>query len=390
METLYILDAKKNLREWSIKLETEGDRVFIIRKYGHVGGKLIEKRKEITQAKSKKTLKDQALFEANKEWKDQIQKKKYSINKPDDNTPAIFKPMLAQTFNPKKGFKLPCMAQPKVDGVRAYILIDDENKCTINSRNHKPWLNMDFITELFAKYKNIVFDGELYNHNMSFQQLMKLVKLKTITEKNELLKKIQNNVEYHIFDCHFTNDKDMSFEDRYNFLLSIEKDFKDTPIKFIKSTTIKTKEDIDILHDKYVKEGYEGIILRDPKSPYEYKRSKFLQKFKKFFDYEFEVIGYDKEMQNDIPLVVWKCKTSVEEKSFKKLYNEMKEQLNYKNIELTNKEFNVRPRGTNEFRAILYKEADKYIGKKLTVIFQELTDDGIPRFPVGKNFRDDI
>jgi len=366
METLYILDAKKKLREWSIKLETQGDRVFIIRKYGHVGGKLIERRTEITEIKSQKTLKEQALFEANKEWKDQIQKKKYSINKPDNNAPAIFKPMLAQTFNSKKGFKLPCMAQPKVDGVRAYILIDDKNKCSINSRNHKPWFNMDFITKLLVKYKNIVFDGELYNHNMSFQQLMKLVKLKTITEKNELLKKIQNNVEYHIFDCHFTNNKDMSFEDRYNFLLSIEKDFKDTPIKFIKSTTIKTKEDIDILHDKYVKEGYEGIILRDPESPYEFKRSKFLQKFKKFFDDEFEVIGYDKEMQNDVPLVVWKCKTS------------------------TNKEFNVRPRGTNKFRAILYKEADKYIGKKLTVIFQELTDDGIPRFPVGKNFRDDI
>ena len=31
---------------------------------------------------------------------------------------------------------------------------------------------------------------------------------------------------------------------------------------------------------------------------------------------------------------------------------------------------------------------DKYIGKKLTVIYQELTEDGKPRFPVGKAIRD--
>ena len=78
------------------------------------------------------------------------------------------------------------------------------------------------------------------------------------------------------------------------------------------------------------------------------------------------MVGFDKEIQNDIPLIVWKCKTK------------------------NGKEFNVRPKGTNEERAKFYKEAKKYIGKKLTVEYQELTDDGIPRFPVGKNFRNDI
>ena len=31
---------------------------------------------------------------------------------------------------------------------------------------------------------------------------------------------------------------------------------------------------------------------------------------------------------------------------------------------------------------------DKYINKLLTVIFQEYTADGIPRFPIGKSIRD--
>ena len=158
----------------------------------------------------------------------------------------------------------------------------------------------------------------------------------------------------------------MIFKDRYKYLLSLEEYFNNTPVKIVKVKTINKTNEIDTLHDKFVKDGYEGIILRTPESPYEFKRSKYLQKYKKFFDDDFEVVGFDKEIQNDIPLIVWKCKTK------------------------NGKEFNVRPKGTNEERAKFYKEAKKYIGKKLTVEYQELTDDGIPRFPVGKNFRNDI
>ena len=388
MDKLYIIDAKGKIREWSISVEKDNEnRVFIVRKYGQLDGKMIEKKKEIIKAKSKSTIEEQALFEAEKEWRDQIEKKKYSTNIPKINNssqnleknPSLksineFKVMLAQTYKPEKGFPLICVAQPKLDGVRAYF-----NKGQFNSRNHKEYYNMQHISSFFNKkeFDNVIFDGELYNHKMGFQELMTLVKPKQIDisnqknekkikENQELLQKIQKTVEYHIFDCFFIDDKNMIFKDRYKYLLSIEKYFENTPIKIVKVKTINKTHEIDTLHDKFVKDGYEGIILRTPNSPYEFKRSKYLQKYKKFFDDEFEVIGFDKEIQNGISLIVWKCKTK------------------------TGKEFNVRPKGTNEERAKYYEEAKKYIGKKLTVEYQELTDDGIPRFPVGKNFRDDI
>ena len=388
MDKLYIIDAKQKIREWSISVEKDNEnRVFIVRKYGQLDGKMIEKKKEIIKAKSKSTIEEQALFEAEKEWKDQIEKKKYSVNIPKINNssqnleknPSLksideFKVMLAQTYKPEKGFPLVCFAQPKLDGVRAYF-----NKGLFKSRNHKEYYNMQHISSFFNKkeFDNVIFDGELYNHKMGFQELMTLVKPKQIDisnqknekkikENQELLEKIQKFVQYHIFDCFFIDDKNMIFKDRYKYLLSIEKYFENTPIKIVKVKTINKTNEIDILHDKFVKDGYEGIILRTPNSSYEFKRSKYLQKYKKFFDDEFEVIGFDKEIQNDIPLIVWKCKTK------------------------NGKQFNVRPKGTNEERAKYYEEAKKYIGKKLTVEYQELTDDGIPRFPVGKNFRDDI
>ena len=41
-----------------------------------------------------------------------------------------------------------------------------------------------------------------------------------------------------------------------------------------------------------------------------------------------------------------------------------------------------------EYRKKLFENGRNHIGKKLTVIFQEFTKDGIPRFPVAKDIRD--
>ena len=53
------------------------------------------------------------------------------------------------------------------------------------------------------------------------------------------------------------------------------------------------------------------------------------------------------------------------------------------------KEFRVRPRGTIEQRKEWFKNGKKYIGKMLTVIYQELSEQNVPRFPVGKAIRED-
>ena len=51
--------------------------------------------------------------------------------------------------------------------------------------------------------------------------------------------------------------------------------------------------------------------------------------------------------------------------------------------------FSVRPVGTHEERRAMYKNGASYIGKMLTVKYQELSNDGVPRFPVGLHIRED-
>jgi len=78
---------------------------------------------------------------------------------------------------------------------------------------------------------------------------------------------------------------------------------------------------------------------------------------------EFEIVGFHDGEGVDRELVIWDCITK------------------------EGKQFSVRPRTTFEERRRLFKEASNYLGKYLTVIFQEYSPDMIPRFPVGKAIR---
>lgn len=79
---------------------------------------------------------------------------------------------------------------------------------------------------------------------------------------------------------------------------------------------------------------------------------------------EFKIIGFHEGKGDEKGLVIWDCITKEE------------------------KPFSVRPKGNAEQRKELYNNGNKYIGKKLTVIFQEYHESGIPRFPVGKAIRE--
>ena len=133
----------------------------------------------------------------------------------------------------------------------------------------------------------------------------------------------------------------------------------------MKTIDAKDQEEFDLYEGMFVDEGYEGMMVRNQASAYKYKhRSYDLQKVKRFVDDEYEIIGGDEGSGREAGLIVYRCITA----------NGLK--------------FSVRPRGSHEERAEIFKNLNDYIGKYLTVRYQELTDDGCPRFPVGLAVRD--
>ena len=118
------------------------------------------------------------------------------------------------------------------------------------------------------------------------------------------------------------------------------------------------------MHNTWVADAYEGLMLRNKQGPYEHSRSRHLQKYKEFEDDEFEIVGFKEGVGNDKGTIVFKCVT--------------KEGIS----------FDCRPRGTVEYRKELFEDGENLIGKPLTVRYQGYGSQGAPRFGVGISIRD--
>ena len=208
-------------------------------------------------------------------------------------------PMLANKYDERKKYlKLPGAISRKLDGIRAMIRISKNNQLIISSRTNKEFSNLDTLrlqsSFLFKKFPNIVFDGELYSHEIPFNDISGCVR--SIKNKS----KYDDAIEYFMFDLFNRDDPNMSYYDRMELQKKVEYEYnkivpeKDRKIKFEYYEIIKAHEDVQKFHDKFVGEGYEGVILRNLyNSPYMFKnRSNDLLKYKNFEDTEFKITDY--------------------------------------------------------------------------------------------------
>ena len=268
-------------------------------------------------------------------------------------------PMLAHRYNEKKGdIKFPCFVQPKLDGVRCVVV---GNKLYSRNGNRFPVLpHIENELKLYNK-NNLILDGELFTDDINFEKIVGLVKKYKKSEEDE---KNSLKIYLNVFDY---IDSKLPFNKRLiNLNQFFEKNKNMKYIKQVKTEECPQEKNIEEFLEKYTKEKYEGLIIRNKSGLYEENtRSVHLQKLKKFIDEEFEIIDYTTPDQGkEVGCVIWICKTK------------------------EGKQFSVRPSGNYQERKKLYREAKKYIGKMLTVRYQELTNGHVPRFPVGVTIRD--
>jgi len=365
--TLYSKSKGGKTQIWKIEVtKGPGEGATISVSYGYEGGAMQENKKEILKGKVKRSAWEQAVSEAQSDWKKK-KDKGYAENLGNAHIPGVAEeqavaahktilPMLAHDYHKRgKSIVFPAFVQAKLDGVRSVF-----HNGVLSSRMGKPFSGLEHITgELGpATAEGLILDGEVYSTTLPFQQFVGLVKKKKFTAADtEHLKQVN----LWVYDC--VNDK--PFDERLAMLKKFFEKHKFAHVKLLPTEEAGTAAELKGFHDAYVSEGYEGLIVRNKKGQYQLaSRSADLQKYKEFEDDEYEVVGFTEGEGHEKGLVIWTCKTK------------------------DGKKFNVRPRGTHEERAELFKDAASYVGKHLTVRFQELTGDGIPRFPVGITFRD--
>jgi ATP-dependent DNA ligase len=212
---------------------------------------------------------------------------------------------------------------------------------------------------------------------MPFEELAGVIKKKKITDSDVArLKKVK----YHVYDIYDHARQDMPYSERMGLLASAVRRCgcvaNDTfsagvaaaaaaEVVLVRTEKVAALSDFRRLFAEFVEAGYEGIMLRNAAGVYRANyRSNDLQKYKEFMEEEYRIIDFKEGEGRDAGAVIWVCETA------------------------EGKEFSLRPRGSFEQRREWFNDGAKYIGKNLTVVYQELTEDGKPRFPVGKCVRD--
>lgn len=197
--------------------------------------------------------------------------------------------MLAHKVDQTKiDYTKPVFMQPKLDGVRCVIALED-NQVIARSRTGKQWLNIQHVTDslqdFFASNPDTVLDGELYNHDLrnDFEKIISLVRKQKPTSDDRI--EAAKLVQFHCYD--FISDDD--FSTRRDALQTMP--IYSECVLFVDTMFVVTQADSVKLHAKNLAQGYEGSILR-LNAPYECKRSRNLQKFKDFHDTEATIVDF--------------------------------------------------------------------------------------------------
>lgn len=251
--------------------------------------------------------------------------------------------------------------QPKLDGYRCMAVIE-HGGVTLWSRSNREITTMDHIREQLEYLPDGIYDGELYTHGLTFQQISKRIK----KDRGDSTKLIQ----YHMYDMLL----DLPFKVRMETLAAnYERGFKRAyeesvdmgNLILVPTTRIRQEFIVKQMHDTYVEEGYEGMMVRWGDYPYKTNgRSDSLLKFKIMEDLTLVIIDIEPneaDPTQGTPIV--------------KLDNGTLVRCNVK--------------GSHEERRELLSNKQNYIGLKAEIRFFGYTDDGSLRHPTYYGIRDD-
>ena len=365
--SLFHLDKKGALVQWDVRVESNDSFSEIVITHGGADSdNKIESRTKIDKGKNigkknQTTHHEQAMREALSRWKKKRDLEGYRESVLELNRDTRYFPMLAHDYlKHKDRLKFPCFIQPKLDG---YRMIYHDGKCL--SRQNKEFAiikNTELFRELTSIDENLVLDGELYLHGGSFEKLGVLRKKSPTGQDFKNLE----DIEYHVYDL---IQEEKTFRERRAHLEKIIGRGGFKKIKYVQTESIQHEQDIQTWHSFFIKNQYEGSILRNSDGFYRCRyRSTDLLKHKDFMDDEFPIIDYTHEIDTSgdgSHLIVWVCKTK------------------------EGNEFSVRPKGSHIERKKLFQECQSghfegYKGRMLWVKFFELTDRNVPRFPTTK------
>jgi len=276
-------------------------------------------------------------------------------------------PMLAKRIEKIKNLDFSGFAEtsPKLDGHRCTTVRTKEGILQY-SKEGKRIQTLDHMHEELMDTLEVgeYLDGELYNHNLTLQEIASLVK----KQQPE-----SDSIKYYVYDS-FSVDK--SYQER--FVDRFHCDDTSGVLVPIERHPVTSLEECWKWFDDFVSRGYEGGMLRLGDGGYEVgARSNNLLKLKAELDAEFIVM----DITEGEPYIQVDGVTGVETTY----------RVGILHLRTDNGQpFTVTAPGTYANKELILIDKAKYIGQLLNITYPNLTPDGIPFHPVARYFKEFI
>ena len=199
---------------------------------------------------------------------------------------SLIRPMLAADCKGDLSkLSFPLLASPKLDGIRC-LIVDGKPV----SRTLKPIRNRYVRGYLSQHWQLPDLDGELVVGQATHPNAMQNTTSGVMSADGE------PDFTYHVFDLYSSTDP---FHSRYAGLLQLELPLR---VRVHPHRVIFSVAELEAMEEQALAEGYEGLIVRDPRGAYKQNRSTLREggmvKIKRHVDAEALVIGAEELMHN--------------------------------------------------------------------------------------------
>lgn len=289
----------------------------------------------------------------------------------------MFKPLLAEAVN-LPTLRYPKWASPKYDGFR----------CVINqmrqpmSRNLKPVAN----AYVFGKLSELnlpQLDGELLTYTNGKVDDFNTVQSKLSTRSG------MPEFQYMVFD--YWANPSQPYGKRNSDIRDIFGSRSMPRLVHVQQTQIDNEEQLLDYEAQCLKDGWEGVMVRDPDAHYKFGRSTtkegILLKLKRFFDAEAVVVSAHELLHNANEATTNALGHT--ERSSHKANMQGMDTLGKFTVRWGEVEFDIGTGFTMGQRDQYWSEEGRCVGRTLTFKYQSIGPNGKPRFPVFLGFRHD-
>lgn len=298
------------------------------------------------------TPEEQALLEMQSKLAEKLTEG-YYVTKEQAETTSTILPMLAKDYK-KESHKIDwstfVCVQPKLDGMRC-LAYKKDGVVNLVSRQGEQIQNMQHIKDSLIHLPNdVILDGELYAHGNTFQDTISLIKKYKPGKSETIILNVYDLVEQ------------LNYISRLAKLNKIVEDLNNDNIKLVTTYKITSEFELKQHHSNFLKDGYEGSIVRHGAEFYKMDaRSSNLLKYKDFQDIALPIIDI-------IPA-------------------EARPEWGIPVLSLNGNTFRANTKMSHENRKLLLDSKEQFIGQTAEIRFFEYTNDGLPRFPVMVGIR---